>query len=167
MISGSSYMVSPDCESPDALSSKTANCGPLCVEEVLQVWNPHYSRLDQGQTMPILTPVYPAMNCAHNVTRSGKRSIELEVLRGYKLLRKLRKKQSSYAELFKESNIFDEYENFLRIDVVSEKRAYHFQWLGTVESKLRRLITSLERETILHFRTGTKAFENRPGECGV
>ena len=53
---------------------------------MLRTWNPKLNPADRSHIMPIITPAYPPMNCAYNMTLPQFRAIREQLVRGHLLL---------------------------------------------------------------------------------
>jgi len=132
-------------------------------ESDMKQWNPKLSEGDQQQVMPIITPAFPCVNSAYNVSRTTKKILLKEFRRGAKIAHKINSRidDVSWMQLFKRYEIFKEYSHYLRIDALSRNSDDHIKWKGFVESRLRLLIQELElySQDIGHLRPNTRGYE--------
>jgi len=88
------------------------------------------------------------MNSTHNVSPSTSLALLTELEKAKIITQELvdgSKKNISWKRLFKKFNFFKAYTHFIQIWVLSKNEEVYKKWLGWVESKLRKLITWLER----------------------
>ncbi len=109
-------------------------------------WNPRLNEGDQQQVMPVITPAYPCVNSAFNVSKTTKKILLQEFARAAKIVKKIKSHRPGFTwmTLFKKYDIFKEYTHYFRIDALSQNQEEHLKWEGFVESKLRLLIQELE-----------------------
>lgn len=107
----------------------------------LEVFNPDTAKY----TVAIVTPAFPAMNSTHNVSETTKRVLINEFNFSKKLTELINNdKKLPWKALFSKLNIFEKYNSFLQIDVLSSNENDFKKWFGFIESKLRILIRLLE-----------------------
>lgn len=111
------------------------------VAEERAVWLPKQNMKD---LMPIITPAYPAMNSAHNVSQHTFEVLQDEIRRGYQLLEGILKEKiwhkRSWDVLFEPSDFFLKYPHYLACHIVGTgDNAESRSWIGFVESRIRRL----------------------------
>ncbi|EGR27268.1 nuclear poly polymerase npap nucleotidyltransferase protein binding, putative [Ichthyophthirius multifiliis] len=96
--------------------------------------------------MMIITPCFPCINCAYNVTESTLRVIQEQFQYGYRILDEIQKNQShyDYQDLFKPFEFFKRYNAFLQIRILAKNKNEYFQWKGHVEINLRKLTKIIE-----------------------
>ena len=125
-------------------------------------WNPKLSEGDQQQGMPIITPAFPCVNSAFNVSKTTKKILIQEFYRAARIAKKVNahKPRFTWMSLFKKYDFFKKYSHYLRIDSLSHNEEDHLKWEGFVESKLRLLIQELETcdQDICQIRPYTKPF---------
>ena len=92
--------------------------------------------------MPILTPAFPSMNSTHNVTATTKRIILAEVNRAFTLL----SGPGNFSEVAEAARM--EEEQFLMVSVEGKTDLISQKIWGFVESRLRLLISSMEKTAI-------------------
>lgn len=93
----------------------------------------------------VITPAFPAMNSTHNVSETTKRVLINEFNFSKNLIDLINNQNKlPWKVLFTKFNIFEKYNAFLQIDILSSNEKDFKKWLGFVESKLRLLIKFLE-----------------------
>jgi poly(A) polymerase len=92
--------------------------------------------------MPIITPAHPAMNCAHNVTRSTLTLMRDELKRGDEVCS--RASGSPWRELFEESDFFSRYKAYVRVETAANAPDEACLWEGYCQSRVRTLAIGLE-----------------------
>ena len=96
--------------------------------------------------MPIITPAYPSMCATHNISASTKKIISREMDRAAGIVDQIVKKQLQWKDFFSRHSFFTNgYKYYLSIVAASRTREAQLIWSGLVESKVRLLITSLEK----------------------
>ena len=120
------------------------------VPVVCPVWEDLGTTKSKGSVMPIITPAYPAMNCAYNIGVSQARLIQEELLRGVKMFCSVREdspRTFPFAELFKPigSEFFNKYPLYMQIDIWATTMEEKRLWFGWVESRMRLFILKLEQ----------------------
>eukprot|EP00475_Leptophrys_vorax_P027401 TRINITY_DN3909_c0_g1_i1.p1 TRINITY_DN3909_c0_g1~~TRINITY_DN3909_c0_g1_i1.p1 ORF type:complete len:626 (+),score=15.46 TRINITY_DN3909_c0_g1_i1:78-1955(+) len=120
------------------------------------VWDPRRNPRDATHLMPIITPAYPCMNSSYNVSESTLRVMKDEFRRARDICEAVEKAPSSpsgvegageWAELFAPLQFFEAYHHYLQIDIAAGGGDDMLKWQGWVESRLRTLITRIERHT--------------------
>ena len=133
----------------------------LSLSSANQNWNP--KAVDQGELMPIITPAFPSINSTFNVSQTTRRILVKELYRAAKITRKINNKAPGYTwmSLFKRYDFFKEYFHYLRVDILSQNPDSHLLWEGLVESRIRVLITCIERtgKGVEQLHPYTKRFE--------
>ena len=111
-----------------------------------QVWDSNVNPADRFHLMPIITPSYPQQNSTYNVTKSTKTVMLEEFQRAKVLCDEITKGLNGreWKDLFEPIKFFQLYAHFLAIISSSQS-----EWIGLVESKIRHLVTSLERHTCI------------------
>ena len=100
--------------------------------------------------MPIITPAYPSMCATHNITHSTKETILKELKRGGDIVDKIFTKQLAWNDLFDRHTFFTiDFKYYLSIVSSSRNKEAQLLWSGLVESKLRHLVTELERDELI------------------
>ena len=131
--------------------------GPLQV----RVWNPKIYHGDKLHIMPIITPAYPSMCATHNITASTHKILIKELMRGVEIADKIWSAQMTWKDLFSKHTFFtNDYKYYLSINAVSRTQEAQHVWSGLVESKVRQLVLTLEREEAIHLvRPYNKGFD--------
>jgi poly(A) polymerase len=106
------------------------------------VWDPRSHPKDGLHLMPIITPAHPAMNCAHNVTRSTLTLMRDELKRGDEVCS--RASGSPWRELFEESDFFSRYKAYVRVETAANAPDEACLWEGYCQSRVRTLAIGLE-----------------------
>ncbi len=120
----------------------------------LPVWNPKLNPRDGLHLMPIITPAYPAMNSAYNVSYPQFRYIQEELLRARHIFQTYDYFGSTgpfpwphLCELAT-SDFFRKCPRYIQVDISSDNASNHRNWFGWVESRLRTLIVALEQPPV-------------------
>lgn len=109
----------------------------------LEVWNPANMR-DRSQIMPILTPAYPSMNSAYNVSPLTLSVMTEEFKRALKLVQQIMEKgDGNWEEFFQPSDFFATHQHYLAVDIFAANEQDQQAWCGYCESRLRKLVESL------------------------
>lgn len=109
------------------------------------VWDPRTRATDRYHLMPIITPAYPEQNSTFNVTRSTRQIIVDEMNEGLTITIDIMNGQAEWSKLFTEVNFFSRYKHFIVLLCIASTEADQLVWSGLVESKIRHLVGSLER----------------------
>ncbi|XP_031785628.1 poly(A) polymerase gamma-like [Nasonia vitripennis] len=112
----------------------------------LQVWDPRVNAADRPpyQLMPIITPAYPQQNSTFNVTISTRTIMEEAIKTGLAITKDAMGK-ASWDKLFEPPNFFDKYKHFVILSASSLPEDAQLEWSGFIESKIRHLIGSFDR----------------------
>jgi len=128
------------------------------------VWNPKANFKDGLHILPVITPVFPAMNSTAYVSKSTMRVIKAELNRGDALATALAISsagRAAWEEILAPTTCFSEIRHFLCLEIASATASDHVIWFSLVESRLRALILSLESAQIVsHVRVCPKRFDN-------
>jgi poly(A) polymerase len=92
--------------------------------------------------MPIITPSYPQQNSTFNVSTSTRTIMTNEFKHAHDICEQIVAGKCEWKELFEPLNFFGKYKHFL--SVIGSDQA---EWIGLLESKMRLLVQSLERQT--------------------
>lgn len=92
----------------------------------------------------IITPSFPCMNCAHNVSPTTLKIIQQQLQYGNRILNKIKTGEKTYSDLFKPFNFFKRYKHFVQISILATNQNDHLVWKGHVESRLRKLTKNFE-----------------------
>uniref|UniRef100_A0A0N5A7P3 Poly(A) polymerase n=1 Tax=Syphacia muris TaxID=451379 RepID=A0A0N5A7P3_9BILA len=109
------------------------------------VWDPRTRSSDRYHLMPIITPAYPEQNSTYNVTLSTRKVIIDEMEEGLNMTKEIMNGQAKWSDLFAEVNFFSRYRHFIVLLCVAPTENDQLVWSGLVESKIRHLVGSLER----------------------
>ncbi|KAG0327558.1 polynucleotide adenylyltransferase [Dissophora globulifera] len=152
---------------PQPVLLKPIEEGPLQV----RVWNPKLYPADKAHKMPIITPAYPSMCSTHNVTDSTKAVMLSEFKDGKSfetfehmtniflvlslmvyfldsaadLVSRIMVERTPWSTLFVKDDFFSRYRHYLQVIASSDTEERHLRWSGFVESRIRHLVTKLER----------------------
>eukprot|EP01033_Poteriospumella_lacustris_P006600 gene6600-4752_t len=133
----------------------------------LPVWNCLLNYRDSLHLMPIITPTYPAMNSAYNVTRPQFRAFQMEIIRAHMILQSHGvQKDFPWSQLFASSTeeFFKSYPRYIQIDIRAKTAHDHRLWFGWVESRMRYLIVELEKPPEILCHPIANCFHRRPDE---
>ncbi|KAJ7495537.1 Poly(A) polymerase central domain-containing protein [Mycena latifolia] len=125
---------------PQPVLLKHIEDGPLQV----RVWNPKVYPSDRAHRMPIITPNYPSMCATHNVSASTLAILSEQIQHGADTVDKVIAGTASWSELFSKHDFFHKYRNYIQVIALSRDPQAQIKWAGTVESRMRHLITKLE-----------------------
>ncbi|CAG0880727.1 unnamed protein product [Cyprideis torosa] len=109
------------------------------------VWDPRVNVADRYHLMPIITPAYPQQNSTFNVSRSTRTVMTKAFKEGLEIAKVIFTNQCSWDQLFEPINFFAKYKHFIVLIVSSLTPEDQLEWHGMVESKIRHLIATLER----------------------
>ncbi|KAG0213708.1 polynucleotide adenylyltransferase [Mortierella sp. GBA30] len=126
---------------PQPVLLKPIEEGPLQV----RVWNPKLYAADRAHKMPIITPAYPSMCSTHNVTDSTKAVMLSEFKDAAELVNRIMVERIPWSSLFAKDDFFTRYRHYLQVIASSDTEERHLRWSGLVESRIRHLVTRLER----------------------
>ena len=142
---------------PQPIQLKKIEDGPLNV----RIWNPKVYNGDRYHLMPIITPAYPSMCATHNISLSTKEIVIREWKRGVEITDKIWTGQMQWKDLFTKHTFFtQDFKYYLSINAASKTKDAQQVWSGLVESKVRLLVTNLEREEAIHLaRPFNKGFD--------
>ncbi|GJJ76201.1 poly(A) polymerase [Entomortierella parvispora] len=151
---------------PQPVMLKPIEEGPLQV----RVWNPKLYQADKAHKMPIITPAYPSMCSTHNVTDSTKAVMFSEFKKASDIVNKIIIEHAPWSLLFAKDDFFTSYNHYLQVIVSSDTEERHLRWSGLVESRIRHLVSKLERvenlvlahpyikgfDKVIHYRTAVE-----------
>eukprot|EP00826_Nyctotherus_ovalis_P048081 TRINITY_DN5628_c0_g2_i6.p1 TRINITY_DN5628_c0_g2~~TRINITY_DN5628_c0_g2_i6.p1 ORF type:complete len:505 (-),score=110.13 TRINITY_DN5628_c0_g2_i6:148-1662(-) len=138
----------------------------LCDMKVLSLgnggvhnWNPRSSENDQQHLMPIITPMYPCLNSAFNVSATTLRVMRKEFQRAKEIISQINE-GAMWETLFEEYSLFNSFHRYIKIEVISGNEEESKRSEGLVESKLRLLIINFERQfgDLIRLRPYPRAF---------
>jgi len=109
------------------------------------VWDPRVNVADRYHLMPIITPAYPQQNSTFNVSCSTRAVMQEQFRQGFDCTEEIMMGKASWDKLFEPPNFFTKYKHFIVLIASSSGADDQLEWVGLVESKIRHLITALER----------------------
>lgn len=109
------------------------------------VWDPRTNPNDRFHLMPIITPAYPQQNSTYNVSNSTRTIMEEEFKAGLKIMEEVFVDKTEWKVLFATPNFFHKYKHFIVLSAYSESEEHLLEWAGLVESKVRILVSYLEK----------------------
>ncbi|NXH09238.1 PAPOG polymerase, partial [Bucco capensis] len=115
----------------------------------LPVWDPRVNLSDRSHIMPIITPAYPQQNSSFNVTMSTRTVMREEFKHGLEVTNEIFQKKTEWSKLFEPLNFFQKYKHYIVLTASAFDEKHHLKWIGLVESKIRLLITSLEKNEFI------------------
>uniref|UniRef100_A0A2P2MJ95 polynucleotide adenylyltransferase n=1 Tax=Rhizophora mucronata TaxID=61149 RepID=A0A2P2MJ95_RHIMU len=123
----------------------------LCpIEEYelgFSVWDPRKNLRDRTHHMPIITPAYPCMNSSYNVSTSTLHVMMEQFQYGNKICQEIEIAKAQWSTLFEPYLFFESYKNYLQVDIVAADVDDLRAWKGWVESRLRQLTLTIEKDT--------------------
>uniref|UniRef100_A0A669CBJ2 Poly(A) polymerase n=1 Tax=Oreochromis niloticus TaxID=8128 RepID=A0A669CBJ2_ORENI len=116
----------------------------------LPFWDPKVNQSDRCHLMPIITPAYPQQNTSVNVSRSTLAILNEEIHRGHAICQEIEQKKAKWSELFEQTDFFQKYQYVLRhVKMKIDIATHRTQLVGLVESKIRLLVSTLERNELV------------------
>ncbi|CAN8000364.1 unnamed protein product, partial [Ixodes hexagonus] len=109
------------------------------------VWDPRINVADRFHLMPIITPAYPQQNSTFNVSVSTRTIMRQEFKQGLAITDEIMLGRTEWIKLFEPPNFFGKYKHFIVLMATTMTKEHHLEWYGLVESKIRILISNLER----------------------
>ncbi|KAG9543833.1 Poly(A) polymerase, partial [Aureobasidium melanogenum] len=114
--------------------------------------------------MPLITPAYPSMCATHNITKSTLAVITRELERGHEICTNILNDKSNvqWKHLFEGHTFFTkDFKYYLSVVSGSLNEEAQGDWKGLVQSKVRRLIGSIEQSqpNVAYARPYTKGYE--------
>lgn len=119
----------------------------------LRQWGMHDR--DARDLMPLLTPAYPSMNSAYNVTATTFKLLKAEWERGLRICASS-SSPHRWAELCEPFNFFDAFKHFLEVSFTTHGDC---KWEGYVRAKLRTFIMKLQEVPHVECRPYTACME--------
>jgi poly(A) polymerase len=112
----------------------------------LPVWNPKLNVRDRQHRMPIITPAYPSMNSSYNVGEPQLTALTCEFQRGNALCLEAERlgHPVDYPTLFETSDFFYQWPHYIEVKMSALCSDEQQKWRAWCESRLRRLISSLQ-----------------------
>ncbi|XP_018595700.2 poly(A) polymerase gamma isoform X1 [Scleropages formosus] len=111
----------------------------------LPVWDPRVNPADRYHLMPIITPAYPQQNSTYNVSTSTRAIVTEEFKYGLSVTEDILLGKADWSRLFEPPNFFQKYKHYIVLTASASTEESHLEWIGLVESKIRVLVASLER----------------------
>ncbi|KAH3854981.1 hypothetical protein DPMN_097541 [Dreissena polymorpha] len=115
------------------------------------VWDPRINPQDRFHLMPVITPAYPCQNSTFNVTQSTRQIMMEEFQEGLKVTTDIIEQGESadWSPLFEPSNFFQKYKHYIVLICAAQEESSFLEWHGFVESKIRILVGTLERNPFI------------------
>ncbi|GIX70780.1 poly(A) polymerase alpha [Caerostris extrusa] len=110
-----------------------------------EVWDPRVNIGDRFHLMPIITPAYPHQNSTFNVSFSTRSILQTCFKNGLAVSDDILHARCEWTKLFEPENFFTKYKHYIVLTATAPTKKEHLEWYGLVESKIRILITHLER----------------------
>ena len=127
---------------PQPVILKPVESGPLN----LSVWNPKGNKRDAAALMPVITPTYPSMNTTFNISWSTFTVLRKELDRAKEISAQIMEEKRSWNDLFEKHTFFThDYRHYLHVTTIGLTKEDLKMWSGWVESRLRLLVQSLEK----------------------
>jgi poly(A) polymerase len=145
---------------PMPVQLRVIESGPL--DHSAKIWNPKIYPGDQRHLMPLITPAYPSMCATHNITKSTLSVITRELERGHQICTNIFDDKMQWKHLFEGHTFFTkDFKYYLSVVSGSLNEEAQGDWKGLVQSKVRRLIGSIEQsqENVAYARPFTKGYE--------
>ncbi|TSP57635.1 Poly(A) polymerase alpha [Bagarius yarrelli] len=115
----------------------------------LPVWDPRVTPSDRYHLMPIITPAYPQQNSTYNVSVSTRNVMVEEFKQGLAIMDEILQNKADWAKLFEAPNFFQKYKHYIVLLASAPTEKQHLEWVGLVESKIRILVGSLEKNEFI------------------
>ncbi|XP_011350326.1 poly(A) polymerase type 3 isoform X2 [Ooceraea biroi] len=109
------------------------------------VWDPRVNVSDRYHLMPIITPAYPQQNSTFNVSVSTRTIMQEAFENGLAITEEIIMGKATWDKLFEPPNFFGKYKHYIVLLARSSSAEDQLEWCGLVESKIRHLIGTLER----------------------
>ncbi|XP_020298415.1 poly(A) polymerase type 3 isoform X2 [Pseudomyrmex gracilis] len=109
------------------------------------VWDPRVNVSDRYHLMPIITPAYPQQNSTFNVSVSTRTIMQEAFENGLAITEEIIMGKATWDKLFEPPNFFGKYKHYIVLLAKSLSAEDQLEWCGLVESKIRHLIGTLER----------------------
>ncbi|KAF7690477.1 hypothetical protein HF521_012281 [Silurus meridionalis] len=115
----------------------------------LPVWDPRVTPSDRYHLMPIITPAYPQQNSTYNVSVSTRNVMVEEFKQGLAIMDEILQNKADWSKLFEAPNFFQKYKHYIVLLASAPTEKQHLEWVGLVESKIRILVGSLEKNEFI------------------
>ncbi|XP_043844102.1 poly(A) polymerase alpha-like [Dromiciops gliroides] len=136
----------------------------------LPVWDPRVNPRDRHHLMPIITPAYPEQNSTCNVSVSTQMVMAEAFREGLAIADEIVLGKAEWSKLFEAPNFFHKYKHYVVLLASAPTEKHRLEWVGLVESKIRLLVGSLEKnEAIRLARVNPQSFpapKENPGHEG-
>ncbi|CAL5025741.1 unnamed protein product [Urochloa decumbens] len=136
----------------------------------LPVWDGRRNPRDRAHLMPVITPAYPAMNCAYNVSHATQRIITEQIRDGDAACREIAAGRGGWELLYRPFPFFGAHKSYLQVDAaVGGGEDELREWKGWVESRMRQLVAKVERDTCgqLLCHQNPHAYDAEPAHSGL
>lgn len=131
------------------------------------VWDPRVNPADRYHLMPIITPAYPQQNSTYNVTNSTRTVMIEEFKEGLAVTERIYLQKDDWETLFLPSDFFMKYKHYIVLLAKADSEDHHLEWVGLVESKVRILISNLEKNIFIKLaHVNTSSFGPSPDPEG-
>ncbi|XP_022828472.1 poly(A) polymerase alpha-B-like [Spodoptera litura] len=119
---------------------------PDCIDLGFPVWDPRVNEADRDHVMPIITPAYPQQNSTFNVS-AATRSVMVEELKiGLATTEEIMKGRCGWQRLFEMPAFFNTFNHFAVVLASSASQDDQLKWCGLVESRIRHLVESFQKD---------------------
>ncbi|XP_062036331.1 poly(A) polymerase beta [Lepus europaeus] len=115
----------------------------------LPVWDPRVNPSDRYHLMPIITPAYPQQNSTYNVSVSTRMVMIEEFKQGLAITHEILLNKAEWSKLFEAPSFFQKYKHYIVLLASAPTEKQHLEWVGLVESKIRILVGSLEKNEFI------------------
>ncbi|KAF6281110.1 poly(A) polymerase beta [Rhinolophus ferrumequinum] len=115
----------------------------------LPVWDPRVNPSDRFHLMPIITPAYPQQNSTYNVSVSTRMVMIEEFKQGLAITHEILLSRAEWSKLFEAPSFFQKYKHYIVLLASAPTEKQHLEWVGLVESKIRILVGSLEKNEFI------------------
>ncbi|XP_074170081.1 poly(A) polymerase beta [Rhinolophus sinicus] len=115
----------------------------------LPVWDPRVNPSDRYHLMPIITPAYPQQNSTYNVSVSTRMVMIEEFKQGLAITHEILLSKAEWPKLFEAPSFFQKYKHYIVLLASAPTEKQHLEWVGLVESKIRILVGSLEKNEFI------------------
>ncbi|OCT65034.1 poly(A) polymerase alpha-A isoform X1 [Xenopus laevis] len=115
----------------------------------LPVWDPRVNPSDRYHLMPIITPAYPQQNSTYNVSVSTRAVMIEEFKQGLAITDEILLGKAEWSKLFDAPNFFQKYKHYILLLASAPTEKQRLEWVGLVESKIRILVGSLEKNEFI------------------
>ncbi|KAE8586372.1 hypothetical protein XENTR_v10021648 [Xenopus tropicalis] len=115
----------------------------------LPVWDPRVNPSDRYHLMPIITPAYPQQNSTYNVSVSTRAVMVEEFKQGLAITDEILLGKAEWSKLFDAPNFFQKYKHYILLLASAPTEKQRLEWVGLVESKIRILVGSLEKNEFI------------------